>query len=93
MGGLLARTNRRAELSWDDWPTLAVVDAPGSVRTIGTANATGWVQHRNERATAYRLNVNTSELPGRWHCVGREFVRLGVAAGKTDDDEMRARPA
>jgi hypothetical protein len=33
------------------------------------------------------------ELKGRWLCVGRELVRLGEAAGKTDDDETRARPA
>jgi hypothetical protein len=65
---------------WDNWPTLGVVNFPESLRTIGTAYATGWVQHRNVTVKTYRLVVNGTELPGRWLCVGREFVQLGDAA-------------
>jgi hypothetical protein len=61
---------------WDYWPTLGVVNAPASLRTIGTAYSTGWVQHRNAPVKTYRLVVNRTELPGRWLCVGREFVQL-----------------
>jgi hypothetical protein len=57
-----------------------VVNTPESRRTIGTAYATGWVQHRNALLKTYRLVVNKTELPGRWLCLARRFVQLGEAA-------------
>jgi hypothetical protein len=57
-----------------------VVNTPESLRTIGTAYATGWVQLRNAPVKTYRLVVNEVELPGRWLCIGRQFVQLGEAA-------------
>ena len=65
---------------WDTWPGLAVVDAPDSGRTIGTAHATGWVSHDEGPATMFRLVIDNTELPGRWLCVGRRFVRVYVTA-------------
>jgi hypothetical protein len=56
-----------------------VVNTPESLRTIGTAYATGWVQHRNAPLKTYRLVVYKTELPGLWLCIGRSFVRVGEA--------------
>jgi hypothetical protein len=28
----------------------------------------------------FRLVIDNTELPGRWLCIGREFVQLGEAA-------------
>jgi hypothetical protein len=56
---------------------LAVVDAPDSRRTIGTAQVTGWVQHSEGHAALFRLVIDDVELPGRWLCIGRRFVRVG----------------
>ena len=69
-------------LGWDDWPTLGVVDAPGSVQRIGTAQATGWVQYRTGPVTTFRLVVDKTELPGPWVCLARRFVPLAEAAGE-----------
>jgi hypothetical protein len=63
----------------DDWPSLAVVDAPDSVRTIGTARATGWVAHSKGPAALFRLAIDETELPGLWLCVRRQFVRADEA--------------
>jgi hypothetical protein len=59
-----------------------VVNTPKSLRTIGTAYATGWVQNRDAPLKTYRLVVNKTELAGLWLCIGREFVRLGDPAEK-----------
>jgi hypothetical protein len=47
---------------------------------IGTAHVTGWVQHRKGPAATFRLVIDKSELPGRWLCIGRRFVREDEAA-------------
>jgi hypothetical protein len=66
--------------AWDNWPALAVVDAPDSIRTIGTAHVTGWVQHTKGPAALFRLVIDDVELPGRWLSIGRRFVRADEAA-------------
>jgi hypothetical protein len=65
---------------WDEWRMVAVVDAPGSIRTIGTAHAAGWVQYSEGQAALFRLVIGKAELPGRWLCIGQEFVQLPKAA-------------
>jgi hypothetical protein len=65
---------------WDTWPTLGVVNTLESLRTIGTAYATGWVQHRTAPLKTYRLVVYKTELPGLWVCIERRFVRAEEAA-------------
>jgi hypothetical protein len=67
-------------LLWDDWPAPAVVDAPDSVQTIGTACVTGWVRYHKDPAAMFRLVIDKAELPGRWLCIGRRFVRVDEAA-------------
>ena len=47
---------------------------------IGIAYPVGLVEHRRGPAKTFRLVVGKVELPGRWICVGREFVPLGEAA-------------
>jgi hypothetical protein len=47
---------------------------------IGIEYPVGRVERRRGPATTFRLVVNETELPGRWLCVGRRFVRLGEAA-------------
>jgi hypothetical protein len=47
---------------------------------LGIALTVGHVAHRKGPAATFRLVVNKAELPGRWICVGREFVPLGEAA-------------
>jgi hypothetical protein len=66
----------------DNRPALAVVDAPDSGRTIGTAHATRWVAHSQGRATLFRLVIRKTKLPGLWLRLGRRFVPLVEAAGK-----------
>jgi hypothetical protein len=68
--------------AWDNWPALGVVDALDWVRTIGTAQATGWVQYRTGPVTTFRLVVDKTELPGPWVCLARRFVPLAEAAGE-----------
>jgi hypothetical protein len=67
-------------MQWDEWPTLDVVNAPASVRIIGTAYAKGWVQHWGGPVTTYRLVVNKTAVPGLWVCMGGRFVPLDEAA-------------
>ena len=67
---------------WDNWPTLGVVNTPESLRSFGTAYATGWVQHRNAPLKTYRLVVYKTELPGQWVCLARRFVPLAEAAAE-----------
>jgi hypothetical protein len=69
-------------LGWDDWPTLGVVDATGSVRRIGTAQATGWVQYRKAPVATFQLVINETKLPGQWVCLAQRFVPLVEAAGE-----------
>jgi hypothetical protein len=59
-----------------------VVDAPGSVRTTGTAQAKGWVEYRRGPVTTFRLVINETELPGPWVCLARRFVPLAEAAAE-----------
>jgi hypothetical protein len=46
----------------------------------GIAYAVGRMGDRRGAITVYRLTFGKSELPGRWICVGRQFVELGEAA-------------
>jgi hypothetical protein len=64
-------------------------DCPGAIGVltegkaampIGIAYPVGLVEHQRGPAQTFRLVVNKVELPGRWICVGREFVPLGEAA-------------
>jgi hypothetical protein len=59
---------------------MGVVNAPGSVRMIGAAHATGWVAYRRGPVTTFRLMVNGTKLPGLWVCIGRRFLHLVDAA-------------
>jgi hypothetical protein len=47
---------------------------------IGIAYPGGLVEQLRGPAKTFRLVVRKVELPGRWVCVGREFVLLGEAA-------------
>jgi hypothetical protein len=66
--------------------------AEGETMPIGITYPMGLVKHRQCPAATFRLVTDKTVLPGRWLCMSRRFVQLGEAAGKTDDDEMRARP-
>jgi hypothetical protein len=57
-----------------------VADAPGSVWSIGTASASVWSSTATGPVKTFRWVVNTTELAGRWLCVGRRLFRLGEAA-------------
>jgi hypothetical protein len=46
----------------------------------GMALPGGRVEHREGPAMTFRLIVGKVELPGRWLCVGRQFVACGEAA-------------
>jgi hypothetical protein len=35
----------------------------------------GLAEHGAGRAVTFRLVINNTELPGRWLCIGREFVQ------------------
>jgi hypothetical protein len=69
-------------LGWDTWSKLGVVDAPDSVRTIGSARVTGWVEYRRAPVATFQLRINEAELPGQWVCLARRFVPLAEVAGK-----------
>jgi hypothetical protein len=40
----------------------------------------GLAEHGAGPAATFRLVVDNTELPGRWLCVGREFIQLAKAA-------------
>jgi hypothetical protein len=64
----------------NDTPGAIGVLAEGEAMPIGIAYPVGLVEHRRGPAQTFRLVINKTELPGRWLCVGRRFVRLGEAA-------------
>jgi hypothetical protein len=59
-------------------PSLVV--APGSDCPLGVAIPVDLVEHRAGPAVVFRLVIHKTKLPGRWLCVGRQFVQLGEAA-------------
>jgi hypothetical protein len=69
-------------LRWDTWFNLEVVDAPGSVRTIGAARVTGWAEYRRGPVATFQLVINETKLPGQWVCLARRFVPLVEAAAE-----------
>jgi hypothetical protein len=67
-------------LGCDESPALGVLAGRAAAMPIRIAYPVGLVEHRRGAATTFRLVVGKVELPGRWLCVGREFVALGEAA-------------
>lgn len=63
-----------------DSPALGVVLDRRTEVPVGIAFPVGVVEHRGGPAAVFRLVFTKGELPGRWICVGREFVQLGEAA-------------
>ena len=70
----------RPILGRDESPALGVLADRTAAMPIGIAYPVGVVENRRGIAKTFRLVVGKVELPGRWICVGREFILLGEAA-------------
>jgi hypothetical protein len=70
-------------LSRDEPPAMGLlVVVPGSYCPFGMAYPAGLADHGGTRAVTFRLVIDNTELPGRWLCIGREFVQSEEAAEK-----------
>lgn len=58
----------------------------------GIAYAVGRMADRRGAITVYRLTFGKDELPGRWTCVGRQFVELGEAAEYVGEGQRNVHP-
>ena len=67
-------------LGCDDCSALDVVSYRSAGWLVGNAYSVGLVAHPQGPAKTFRLVLGKVELPGRWICVGREFVHLGEVA-------------
>jgi hypothetical protein len=67
-------------LGHDTPGAIGVLAQGDAAMPIGIAYPVGLVEHRRGPAQTFRLVVNKTELPRRWLCVGRRFVRLGDAS-------------
>lgn len=69
----------RPILGRDEPPVLGVL-ASGELMPVGIAFPTALVAHAQGPAVVFRLVIGKQELPDRYLCLGRTFVRLGEAA-------------
>ena len=64
-----------AALRYGEAPgTIGVLEAPDNHMPIGMAFPIGWTA---EGLTLFRLVIGGAEIPGRWVCRARQFVRVG----------------
>jgi hypothetical protein len=53
--------------------TIGVLEAPDNHMPIGMAFPIGWTA---EGLALFRLAIGSEEIPGRWVCRTRQFVRV-----------------